>query len=116
MDVACLYSGGKDSTYALYVAQQRGWEISNLVTVVPESVESMMYHVPNLHLVSKLSECLGIPLLQKAAGEGEKGELDALRSILKDAGVDGIVTGTIMSDYQKSRIDRVCNDLGLKSF
>ena len=116
MKVASLFSGGKDSTYALYVAQQRGWVVSDLVTLIPESADSLMYHVPNIHLAPKLSECLGIPLTQNVAGGGESGELEALKVALKEIEVDGVVTGAIASDYQKSRIDAVCDDLGLRCF
>ncbi len=116
MKVAALFSGGKDSTCALYVAQQRGWLVSDLVTLVPESTESWIYHVPNIHLAPKLSDCLGIPLTQRTAGGGETGEMEALKFALKDVEVDGVVTGAIASDYQKSRIDDVCDDLGLRCF
>lgn len=116
MRVAALFSGGKDSTYAVYVAQQRGWDVNILVTIVPRDPESHMYHVPNIHLSPLLSDCLGIPLIQKETNGGEAEELDALRGALKDLGVDGIITGAVASDYQKSRVDSVCHDLGLMCF
>ncbi len=114
--VASLFSGGKDSTYALYVAQQRGWEVSGLVTLVPEDPESRLYHVPNIHLTPLLSECLAIPLTQKAANLGEAGEIGALKAALDDLDVDGVITGAVASEYQKSRIDGVCHELGLRCF
>src|SRR3989337_4143984 len=77
--LAALYSGGKDSTYAVYVAQQRGWEVSHLVSILPADPASMLYHVPNLHVVPLLAEAMGIPLVQERAGEGEDAEPRALR-------------------------------------
>jgi len=116
VNVAALFSGGKDSTYALYVAQQRGLEVSRLVTVIPGDPDAMLYHTPNIGLTSQLSDCLGIPLITKEAGRGEERELEALRAVLDGLAVDGLIMGTIASDYQKSRVDAVCHDLGLRCF
>jgi len=113
---AALFSGGKDSTYALYVAQQRGWEVRKLVTVIPSEPDAMLYHTPNIELAPILSDCLGIPLVSKQAGRGEEQELEALRAVLKGLAVDGLVVGTIASDYQKSRVDGVCHELGLRCY
>ena len=63
MRLAALFSGGKDSTYAIHLAQQRGWEVSRLVSILPQDPASMLYHVPNLHLVPLLAEAMGIPLI-----------------------------------------------------
>jgi len=114
--VAALFSGGKDSTYALYVAQQRGWDVCSLVTIVPEDTESLLYHVPNIHLAPLLSECIGIPLTLGRACAGESGEVGGMEDALRDLAVDGIVTGAVASEYQKSRIDGVCQNLGLRCF
>lgn len=117
--LAALFSGGKDSTYALYVVQQWGWEVSHLVTIVPTK-DSPMFHHPNIRLTEQLGVALGIQLEARDSGEGETKELDALRSILEglrdSEGLDGVVTGAIRSDYQWSRINGVCEDLGLKTF
>jgi len=40
LKVASLFSGGKDSAFALWYAQMQGWEIVSLVTIIPESKES----------------------------------------------------------------------------
>ena len=111
-----MFSGGKDSTYALYTAQQMGWEVSNLLTLVPRDPASHMYHVPNIHLAPILADCLGIPLIQREADSGETSELEALKSLLATVEIDGVVTGAIESEYQKARIDGVCHELGLRTF
>ncbi|HKZ48665.1 MAG TPA: diphthine--ammonia ligase [Thermoplasmata archaeon] len=116
MRVAALFSGGKDSTYATYVAMQRGWEVSHLVTIRPKDPESVMFHVPNLHLTPLLAEAMGIPHLTADAEPGEEGELEALKKALSPLAVDGLVTGAVASDYQHSRINRVGHELGLRVF
>jgi predicted ATP pyrophosphatase (TIGR00289 family) len=41
--------------------------------------------------------------------------LEDLKKVLwKIKKIDGIVSGAIASNYQKSRIDKICNELGLK--
>ena len=116
MNVAALFSGGKDSTYAIHLAQSRGWEVTKLITMVPEKGESHMFHIPNIGLCGMLAEAMGIPHLTfPTAGEEEK-ELDDLRKALTGVDVQGIVSGAIASDYQHARIDRICHELGLVSF
>lgn len=114
--VACLFSGGKDSTYAAYLAMQRGWEVSSLLTVRPADPESMMFHVPNLHLTSLQAEAMGLRFLEEPAKPGEEGELDALRRGFRRAEADGIVVGAIASDYQHSRVNRIAAETGLRVF
>ncbi|TLZ51253.1 MAG: diphthine--ammonia ligase [Methanobacteriota archaeon] len=116
MKVAALFSGGKDSTYAIYAAQQRGWDVTHLITIRPEDAASMLYHVPNVHVTPLLAEALGIPLITQEAGRGEEAELDALRAALRRVRVDGVIVGTIASDYQHRRVNRVGHELGLRVF
>ena len=114
--VASLFSGGKDSTYATYAAMQQGWEVTHLVSILPQDPDSMLYHVPNLHVVPLQAETMGIPLVRERAGEGEEAELEALRRALSSIEVDGVVVGAIASDYQHSRVNAVGHDLGLRVF
>ena len=116
MKLAALFSGGKDSTFAIYIAQQYGWEISHLVTIESESEESYMFHVPNIQLTGVLAEAMGIPIrVQKTAGHKEE-ELEDLKEVLMIPGIEGVLTGAIASDYQWSRINRVGYEIGLCVF
>ncbi|WP_423793276.1 TIGR00289 family protein [Methanocaldococcus indicus] len=116
MDVAVLYSGGKDSNYALYWAIKEGFNVKYLVNVESENKESYMFHIPNVHLTELSAKAAEIPLVKiYTKGEKEK-EVEDLKEGLKELDVDGIVTGAIASRYQKERIDRVCKELNIKSF
>jgi diphthine-ammonia ligase len=59
-----------------------------------------------------------IPLIRSVTkGEKEK-ELDDLKRVLssiKEDGVEAVFSGALYSTYQKSRIDKICSDLSLKS-
>ena len=115
MKLASLFSGGKDSIFALYLAQQQGWDITHLVTIQSQNPASFMYHTVNIHLVEQLSQALDIPLsIARTQGEKEK-ELSDLKEILKTLDVEGVVSGAIASEYQRKRIDQICTDLNIES-
>jgi len=111
---AALFSGGKDSTYAIYLAQQSGLSPSCLVSAIPTK-DSWMFHVPNLHLTPLLSKLMGIPLVRIPTGTKRR-ELADLTNGLRPLPVDGLIHGAIASDYQKSRIDLMCEELGWRGF
>ena len=113
--MAALLSGGKDSIYAIYIAQQYGWSVSPAVALLPKN-RSWMFHGVNSHLIPLIAKNIGITLLQKITlGEKEK-ELEDLKSILSSTKVDGVISGAIASEYQRTRIEEVCHQLKIKSF
>lgn len=119
MRLGVLCSGGKDSLFACCRAMQEE-EVACLITLVPENPESYMFHTPNLHMVPLQAEAAGIPhVVVKTEGVEEK-ELDDLSRAISLAverhGIDGVVTGALMSVYQSSRIQRICRALDLWCF
>ncbi len=117
MKVAVLFSGGKDSTYAAWIAQHQGWDVAALVSVLPKGVESLMFHFPNVRWTKIQAEAMGLPHRTIDAGQDELlGLREGLHETQEALGIDGLVTGAVASDYQKSRIDQICDMLGLKSF
>ena len=118
MKAAVLFSGGKDSTMAVYKAIEEGYEVEYLVSMISENPESYMFHVPNIHITELSSEAMGIPLIKAKTHGVKEDELDDLKRVLnelKDRGVEAIFAGALASEYQKSRIDQLCSDLGLVS-
>ncbi len=116
MDIAALYSGGKDSAYALWWALNQGWNVKYLVNVLSENKESYMFHIPNAEMTDLVSESSGIPLVRVITkGEKEK-EINDLKKALKKLNVDGVVSGALASEYQRARIDHICEELDIKSF
>jgi diphthine-ammonia ligase len=117
MRVGALYSGGKDSTLALTKAS-REHKIECLISMISENPESYMFHVPNASLTRYQAEAMEIPIVQKfTKGEKEK-ELTDLKKVIEEAkekfGIEGIVTGAIKSNYQYSRIKKICDELKLE--
>ena len=115
MRVAVLCSGGKDSSLALWLAQKQGHEIAHVVAMIPKREDSWMFHYPNIQLIDLFAECAGLPLIKtKTSGEREQ-ELEDLKRALSGLDIEGVVSGVIASNYQKSRIDSICEELNLKS-
>ena len=120
MKLGVLFSGGKDSTLAAWIAKKEGYELRCLISVFSENKESFMFHTPSIEGVRVQAEAAGLPLVvQKTAGEKE-GELGDLRRALKRArdefGIEGVLTGAVASVYQASRIQKICLELGLWCF
>jgi len=116
MKVGVLFSGGKDSTLALIKAS-RIHDVRCLISIMPENQESYMFHVPNVSLTKYQAEAMGIPLIQKATkGEKEK-ELIDLKNAIEEARrnfeLEGIVIGAIRSNYQYTRVKKICEELNL---
>jgi diphthine-ammonia ligase len=115
MRLAALVTGGKDSVLALYRAQQMGHTIEVLATMIPKRDDSYMFHFPNIHLTELLSRAVEIPLAKAETSGIKEKELGDLKKLLASLDVEGVVSGAVFSSYQKQRIQRICDELGLKS-
>jgi ABC transporter with metal-binding/Fe-S-binding domain ATP-binding protein len=120
MKLGILFSGGKDSTYACYLAKNEGYEIACLISIFSENKESYMFHTPNINKVKKQAKTMNLPLIVvKTRGNKESEILDlekAVKIALKKYNIGGIVSGTINSVYQSSRIQKICNKLKIECF
>lgn len=117
MNVAVLFSGGKDSTMAVYAALDAKEDVRYLLSMKSRNDESYMFHVPNIHVTDMLSEALGIPIMSVETDGVKEEELEDLKAAfekLKALGVEAVYTGALYSVYQKSRIERLGEEVGLK--
>jgi len=112
---AALFSGGKDSVYATYIAEQQCFDIEATLTVVSNRSDSQMFHVPNIMFAPTVSSAIDIPNIMAEVFSGED-ELAVLSEIIGSMDVDAIITGAIASDYQLTRIDRICQEHGLRVY
>lgn len=120
MRVIALLSGGKDSVAAVEVAQGFGWDVVGALVLRPAQDDAWMFHTPALDVVQGVAQCLGLPLRQANVRTGPQEEVNDLETALADAkaawGLDGIVSGALASEYQRTRIDAIGHRLGLKTF
>ncbi|SER57493.1 diphthine--ammonia ligase [Natrinema salaciae] len=127
-----LFSGGKDSAWALYRALERDLPVERLVTVHPAG-DSYMYHVPATELAALAAESIGIELVDvepddfaadaatdsSAQGDDELEPLEAALATLDRElpnGVAGVTAGAVESEYQTSRIRGMCDRLDCELF
>lgn len=115
MRVVAIFSGGKDSTYAVYKAMRAGHTISYLLTLKPRKEDSYMFHFPCVELTKLQAKVMRIPqIFFEVSGEKEK-EVEELKKLLLGIrGIDGVVCGALASNYQKKRIEKVCEELNLE--
>ena len=143
MRVAVLASGGKDSAYAAWWAQLQGWEVVSLVTVLVKGDDSMMFQLQNTWITAFQASSSGVPwkpIISFGEEEKEVGDLESSitaegyildfneifppgieipENLVIHSGpldIDGLVVGALRSDYQKTRIERMCQRLGIASF
>ena len=127
-----LFSGGKDSSWALYRALQDDLPVERLLTVHPAG-DSYMYHVPATELASLAAESIGIELVDVRpddfeaeatvdASEQGDAELEVLEDALReldeelDEGIAGVTVGAVESEFQNSRIQEMSDRLGIETF
>jgi len=115
--VAVSFSGGKDSTYATWIAVHQAWEVS-LVTVRPPSADSLMFHHPNVDWTYLQAQSMGLSHeVVETNCTDETADLQHALAKMKSAHeISGLVTGAVASDYQKTRFDNMCDEIGLKTY
>jgi ABC transporter with metal-binding/Fe-S-binding domain ATP-binding protein len=119
MRVGVLFSGGKDSCLALDKSRSFH-DVTCLISLISESQESYMFHVPNIEVTGRQAEAIGLPIVQRRTKGKKERELEDLEKAIGTAKADfdlkGIVTGAVKSMYQSTRVQRICKRLGLWCF
>ena len=118
MKLAALYSGGKDSTFAISCAQEMGHKVACLITMHPIADDSALFHYPNSWVTEYLADAMQIPLTAfQVSGRSKEDELSALEEAIVQVkslyGIEGIVHGGISSNYQKQAFEHVCMRQGI---
>jgi len=112
MRVVCLFSGGKDSTYAAQWAVKQNYE-TVLLNVRPEPY-SMMFHHQNVKWTELQAEALGLEYHHVEVEE--KNWADKIEKKMAELGAEAVVSGAVASNYQKTRIDAIAKKLNIKSY
>jgi len=118
MKVGVLFSGGKDSTYAAYLARERGDELACLLTLSPVRPDSYMFHYPNIRWTALQAQTMNLPQVMLETKGVKEEELVDLRKAIetgkRDYSIEAVYTGALASVYQKSRVERICDELDVK--
>ncbi|XP_063295593.1 diphthine--ammonia ligase [Pelobates fuscus] len=134
MRVVALISGGKDSCYNMMECVAAGHEIVALANLKPpesagDELDSYMYQTVGHQALDLYAEAMGLPLY-RASLQGssldigrtytpqEGDEVEDLYHLLKlvkeKESVDSVSVGAILSEYQRVRVENVCQRLGLQ--
>ncbi len=120
LNLGIMWSSGKDGAYAGYLMEKHNYKIKCLLTMKSKNKYSYMFHTPNIDIAKSQADAMELPILfQDTDGEKEDELLD-MKKLLLDAKekfkIDGIVTGALFSTYQRTRIEKVADEIGLKIF
>ncbi|MEM0380815.1 MAG: diphthine--ammonia ligase [Desulfurococcaceae archaeon] len=117
MKTTVLYSGGKDSCYALHYAYLQGYDVVVLTTIIPHYDYSMIYHKPFENVLKLQSISMGIPIEIEHVYD-DSNELIVLKKLLMrvrdEYGVKTVFTGCVISDYQRMLFTSIADEIGLK--
>src|SRR5262245_11994828 len=133
MEVVSLVSGGKDSAYAAVLCNAAGHALVALATISADRErDSWMYQTVATDVVINVAQAMGLPLFRLTLPadllpgpdppmpQQQLDEVEVLYTLLyrvKQAhpSLGGVVSGAILSSYQRLRIELVCQRLGLVS-
>lgn len=136
MKVVALVSGGKDSCFNILHCLAQGHELIALANLKPadpsvQELDSFMFQTVGHDALEFYSECVGVPMFRgdingksvnqqldyKITQEDEIEDLYLLLEKVKIAhpDVEAVSVGAILSSYQRTRVENVCQRLGLTS-
>jgi len=117
--IALLYTGGKDSTFAIEVLKSKGYRVTCLVTLISENAESYMLHSASIKMTKLSAKALDIPIhFGLTKGKKEEELVDMERTIAEARRIrdfDYLASGGLSSNYQKSRIEKISESIGISS-
>ena len=120
MRLGILFSGGKDSTYAAWLAKKEGHNLCCFISLWSENKDSFMFHTPAIELTKKQATLAGMNFISRKTQGNKELELRDLTAAIKLAirkyQIQGIVTGAVESVYQASRIQKICEELKIECF
>lgn len=118
MNLAALFSGGKDSTYAIFAAKKMGHIVKCVATIRPKSDQSHLLHFPDVSYTRLQAESMNIPqIMLESDDDDSRHEIsliaDVLHAAKRDYDIEGIVHGGILSEFQKIRFEKACDRVSL---
>lgn len=120
MRLGVLFSGGKDSTLAAWIAKKHKHQLECLISIKSSNPHSFMFHTPSIASTMIQAATMNLPIIVQETKGKKESELKDLEKVIKKAieeySIEGIVTGAVESVYQASRIQKICSQLNLEVF
>ncbi len=108
MKAVGLFSGGKDSLYAVHLVEKQGVTVDHLLSLIP-SLPWPSPHAENMEALKILAESMG-KRLTIVDFKREGAFVDALKSLQ----VDALVAGDIFVEAHVAGLKDLCSKVGLK--
>lgn len=118
MDVAVLYSGGKDSTYAIEYCMSRNWNIKYLLSVKPSRTDCYLFHFATVEHTPELAKILGIKQILIGCDVADPvKEAEIIKNIVAKNKVDAVVLGGVgLQETQIKSLQNALMPLGIEVF
>jgi len=108
MKAVALFSGGKDSLYAVHLVEKQGVTVDHLLSLIP-SLPWPSPHAENMEALKIIAESMGKRLtIVEFKREG------AFVEALKSLEVDALVAGDIFVEAHVAGLKDVCSKVGLE--
>lgn len=116
--VGILYSGGKDSNYALYrISQDPKFEIACLIVIIPKEPHSMLFHHVNIKWTELQARAMDINRFEFTQLEDEEASLlRAVKEAKRIYDFEALASGGILSKFQAKKFKAVADALNLSYF
>lgn len=112
------WSGGKDSAYAVYLAQQTGFTARGLLNVLNENGKISRSHGLPVHLLQQQAEAMNLPLYTLASSWNayESNFIHALQEMKTALPVSHVIFGDIDLQAHRDWEEKVCSTTGLTAY
>ncbi len=113
----CSWSGGKDSSLAVYRALAGGGRPACLLTMLTEDGRRTRSHGLPVEVIRAQADCLGVPLLTAAVSwDSYEGRfVSALRAVAR-GGIRSVVFGAIDIERHRQWNETVCKKAGVQCY
>jgi uncharacterized protein (TIGR00290 family) len=117
MRVFISWSGGKDSSLALYKALKTDLKVEFLFSMFDEDGLRSRGHGLRKEIIEAQSKALGIPAVYgNASWEDYEVEFKRVMKNLRNKGIEGGIFGDIDLQEHRDWVETVCDEVGLKAF
>lgn len=122
MRAAILYSGGKDSTFAIDLAKEKGWDIRYLISIKPTRKDCYLFHYATVEHTKELAKIMKIPhILEKCSVANPEKEALIVKNIVKKMQAKNpvnavVLGGTGLQETQLRSIQDALRPMGIEVF
>src|SRR3989344_3319731 len=118
MDVAIMFSGGKDSTLAVEYALQKGYTIKYLLSVKPSRRDCYLFHYATVEWTKEVAKALNLPQILVGCYVADPvKEAEIVKQIVEKNPVDAVILGGVgLQETQIKSVRDALFNLGTEVF